>query len=322
MWRLALLPNAYNNAAARGRFASQWAMPYSLKRRATGYGGTRRRVRRRLTYNTPARRVYKRPKAGSRGSRVWGGRSRKRGFSSRTPGVPRPLRWGAQQPAQVLVKHTLVNRVTVSNTVSLFSNTIQRLLPLQGNDVFQNLGAQQRSFPNLWVNFASKYNNVRVNGMSISVTYSDLDNNGNRDFFSCFYTEAGPKDGTDPGDPYTVNSNINVIRFLQEKAIRKKRLLGSFVEKAASPVHHAGYFGVKRIQSDASLDQHVAELEVNADGTAADSPEIQPVIIHKHVSNLVGAFPATENMTATYKIVLYCQWFNRRRVFEPTFNDP
>ena len=313
MWRLALLPNAYNNAAARGRFAEKWAMPGILgKRRAIGYGGTSRKRARSMPMRRS--RVY-RARRSTR--RSYGKRRTFRRKGARA--IPRPLKWGSQQPAQVFVKHTLIHRHSVTHVAGTHQLLAASIKPLQGNDIFIDELSGTRVFPNLWVNFADKYRSVRVHGISIKVHFSELSANANEGFVSTFYTAAGPKAGTSPSDPYDVNTQIKVSQFHQEKGLRKKLLLGPYTNGSTNkPVHNAGYFNVKRIQSDESLDTHIAELEVNTNGSAADSPDLSPIIFHKHIPVAFGGL-GTETLTETYRITLYCTWFNRRRVFEPTF---
>ncbi len=273
--------------------------------RAFGYGDTKRR-----RLNATRRSPYRRRRRTA---------FRKRSVGARNAPLYRAVRMGLQQPAQVMVKHSFVIRRSITQTNALFESIASQILPLQGNNVFILAGAGTRAFPNKWTAYSGMYSNVRVHGISIVVHFDEMSANADDGFTSIFYTVPGPKDGSDPADPYTVTGNTSIDQFHQEKQMRKKHIVGTGTTRSGVSKHAAGYFSVKRIQSDATLDVHVAELEVNTNGTAAISPEIMPKIIHKLTPVAFGGFSSTRSSTMTYKVTLYCQWYARRRVFEGTF---
>ena len=300
---------------ARARFADTYARGYfpstsvaGTKRRRSGWESLRRRNKRlKKQYGyLPCR---------------YGGSGRRSKRSKRDYPMYRPLKMGFQQPVRMFCKHSLGIQLSIPVTQNGFSATAAKFFPLQGNDVMTGT-AGTRPFPSNWEAYAKIYEKVRIHGIKITAVIDDMTNNSNASFTSNFYSLPGPNSGGEPADPYVVTTAVTVSQFNQLKGIRKNRMIGSGTNSSKRlGMHNGGYWSVKRIQAETSIDGHVAELILNADGTSQHDPEIKPKIIHKLVSNLVGGFGATDSYSCHYKITLYADWYARRRVFDGTFTE-
>lgn len=286
-------------------------MPYS---RRTGYGGTKR------GRSTGYGGTSKRRRTGwesKRSQRRRLARGKKR-YSKRLAPLYRAPRLGLGQPARIFVKHTNVMSISASNGLNAFSGTQCTFFPLNLRDIEFSRTAS-RPFPENSPDYARMYTNYRVHGVKIKAFFADLDVNANRAFISCFYSVPGPNDGSTPADPFTINTALTADKFLQIKQIRKHRIVGTGVNNDASmTTHHAGYWAMKRIQSDTTMDAHVAEGEVDATMGAINDPELRPIIIHKTIAQDIGGWPAAKAYTIRYKITFYVEWFARRRSLEDT----
>ena len=221
----------------------------------------------------------------------------------------RPVRAGFQQPVRMFVKHLVNFQITRTWTMGGYSLFSVAIHPLQGNDVFGSSVSGTRPFPSNWETYSRIYSHVRIHGIKITATLTSMQNDANDDNFSVFYSTPGPNDGTTPTDPYSVTTATNVDQFLGVKGLRKNRLLGAGTQKSTKvAVHNAGYWSIKRIQSELSTDAHIAELEVNSDGTSANDPEIVPTIFHKFVTNNNTGRPAGDTVHIRYIIILYADW--------------
>ncbi len=272
---------------------------------AIGYGRTKRR-----RYNPKP--LYRR-------------RLTKKGYgrkSRRNAPLYRPVRLGHGQPVKALVKHSFNSNHVATFLINGFSVQSMVFTPMQGNNVMIGT-AGTRPFPNNWVDMARQFSNVRVHGVKITAHFDDLEAGANDAFTSCFYSLPGPKDGTEPSasDPYDVTDKIEASQFLQEKQVRKKKFIGSGGNKNWGVAHNSGYWSIKRIQSELNLDSNVTELVVAADGTAVDSPDVIPQIIHKLVATRDLGIASAESISIRYAVTLYCEWYARRRVYEGTFTE-
>lgn len=287
------------------RYTNRWSVPYrartmaGTKRRAgsirPGYGGTKRR---RITRRWNRGRPFKR-----------------RGATRRRMPMYKPVRLGLNQPVRAIVKHTNVISVATSNQTGAFSRLIKTFLPLKLSDF--DTTVETGRYPMNYTDYARMFNNYRVHGFKITAYFSDMDNDTNDQFISCFYSVPGINDGTQPSDPYSVTSLSSTNAFLQEKGIRKHLIVGNGANNSARrTIHSSGYWDMKRIQSDLQTDAHISEGEVNADGTDKDEPFLKPLIIHKTIASPHAGWAATHGFSVRYHITAYVEWFNRRRIFE------
>ncbi len=245
---------------------------------------------------------------------------RRRRVGRRNAPMLRPVKMGAQQPVRLFAKHTLMYSNSTTPTAATFQAPLAEFFPLEGNDVIGNGIAGTRNFPSNWVAYASIYNTVRIHGIKITAYFIDVPVQNEAETTSCFYSVPGPNDGIKDVDPYAVTTLLLQDNFMQQKGVRKHKILGDGTQKSSrTVVHNSGYWSIKRIQSELSLDNHVAELEVNADGTAAKLPTLVPYIIHKIVPANQGGFVTNAGYEVRYKVTLYADWFSRRRSFDNSF---
>ncbi len=281
--------------------------------RRIGYGGTKRRRSNGGGRPLKRRRIVARPRR-----RV----ARGRRYGARNAPMYRPVRMGAQQPVRMFAKHLLSFSNTTTVTGGAFSQTLNEIFPLQGNDVIGAAVAGTRNFPSNWVAYASIYQTVRIHGIKITAYFQDLPTQPEAGVVSTFYSVPGPNDQSKETDPYSVTSLLLQDNILQQKGVRKNQVLGDGTGKGTKVmVHNSGYWSVKRIQSEITLDNHTAELEVNADGTALKDPELVPYIVHKIIPNRQAGFNAANVYQVRYVVTLYADWFSRRRSFDNSFTQ-
>ncbi len=286
-------------------------MPYKR-----GYGGTKRR-----RVNGGSGRPFKRRRVGFAGTkrRAY---VRRRRVGYRNAPMLRPVKMGAQQPVRMFAKHLLTYSNTTTVTVGAFSQSLTEFFPLEGNDVIGSGIAGTRNFPSNWVAYASIYNTVRIHGIKITAYFQDLPVQNENEVTSCFYSVPGPNDGVKDVDPYAVTTLLLEDNMLQQKGIRKHKVLGAGdTNRVKVAIHNSGYWSIKRIQSELSLDNHVAELEVAPDGTAVKLPELFPYIIHKILPAKQGGFGTASVYQVRYVVTLYADWFSRRRSFDNSFTQ-
>ncbi len=285
-------------------------MPYGR-----GYGGTKRRASAMLYGRTKRRRVTPRP--------LYRRIKKRTGYRKRRVApLYRPVKVGHGQPVTILAKHTFNTVQAAAILAGVHEVNAAIFSPMQGNNVL-NGTAGTRAYPMNWTDYSRMYSNVRVHGIKITAYFDDLDAGANDCFTSCWYSLPGPKDGSTPSavDPYGVTTDLQASLFLQEKQIRKKKFIGSGANKPNGNTHASGYWSVKRIQSELALDANVTELVVNSDGSAADSPDVIPQVVHKLLATRSGGVGTNVAFSIRYQVTLYCQWYARRRVFETSFTE-
>lgn len=231
----------------------------------------------------------------------------------------KPVRMGLQQPVRMFAKHINIVHAQYTPTQGTFQSTVATFFPLSGDNILNGtLG--QRVRPANWTTYSNIYSTVRIHGVKIDAYFTDLAPQNEGETISTFYSLAGPNDKTVAADPYNITTVLGIDNMLQQKGMRKNRMLGDGTGKTSrTAIHRSGYWSIKRIQSELSLDNDIAELEVNADGSVATPPDLNPQIIHKIVPARQAGFSNTNPVDVRYVVTLYCDWFSRRRAFDPTF---
>lgn len=285
---------------------------------ATGYGGTKRRRDSVGVWGRPGKRSKEFHRTGRKLRRMYRKANRRRG--KRNAPMYRPVRMGRQQPVRMFAKHIVVINQTCQINAGDFSQRVATFFPTQGNNVLRGVTGQ-RMYPANWEAYAAIYGTVRIHGIKIDAYLMNTSANANGGFISTFYSQPGPNGAAEASDPYVVANAITQQAFLQEKGIRKNRVLGTGTQKSSrNNVHKSGYWSVKRIQSENDLAAHETELEVNADGSSLSDPELKMAIFHKLVPEMVTGSASTENLIGVrYVITLYADWSARRRVFAGNF---
>lgn len=230
----------------------------------------------------------------------------------------RPVSFGNLQPPRVRCRH--VNYITLSTTLST-TQPFYKLVESFGINRLRDpqITTQPQVYPENFVAMAGLYQKYLVHGCTITAYFNGLSNNDNDRFISIFI----PSDSA--GGYYTPPDALGVNAALQEKRVRRRKMMDASSYTKGHTIHFGGTFACARTRKDPNYyrDRDEYEGSVNANGTVVADPVRTVWVHHEVLSPQNGGFVAGGNQVLymRYKLDFDVEWYDRRQNFEPTNDD-
>lgn len=217
------------------------------------------------------------------------------------------------------VRTTHVNKLSLQLTVPAtgFKANTLRIVPNLLRDPDQQ--AQKQPYPENFVTMAGLYRSYRVNAVKVHMSYHGLTNNENAKFWSVVYTSSADDGIADPFPAANVASRSQRDAFLQHVGIRKKMIASSGTTGGRRDnVHRVGLYSMPGIEEKRRIDMDDVDYagHVNANGTTAGDPNVQPNLWISAVAPNYGGFVTADTYDIAVTCVFYVEWYDRRETLE------